>query len=60
MKMTKIAAAVLVVSLVAGGYAAAQTFGEKGKTEIVEETIMGDASTAEGITAQFGSYLETK
>ena len=59
MKMTKIAAAVLAVSLVAGGYAAAQTFGEKGKAEIVEETIMGDASAAEGITAQFGSYLSS-
>ncbi len=57
MKMRRIAAAALILSLAAGGYAAGKTIGQKDKVRIFEETIAGDAKAAEGITACFGGYV---
>ncbi len=57
MKMRKIAATVLILSLAAGGAAAGKTALQKDKVRIFEETIAGDAKAAEGITACFGGYV---
>lgn len=60
MKMRKIAAAALILSLAAGGYAAGKTVGQKDEVRIFEETIAGDPKAAEGITAHFGGYICVK
>ena len=59
MKMRRIAAAALILSLAAGGYAAGKTIGQKDKVRIFEETIAGDPKAAEGITTHFGGSVGT-
>ncbi len=59
MKMRRIAAAALILSLAAGGYAGGKTIGQKDKVRIFEETIAGDPKAAEGITTHFGGSVGT-
>ena len=57
MKMRRIAAAVLILSLAAGGYALAQVSGQKDDARVYEKTIAGDAKAAEGLTVNFGASV---
>ena len=54
MKMRRIAAAVLILSLAAGGYALTQVSGQKDYGRISEKTVAGDANAAEGLTVSCG------
>ena len=57
MKTRRIAAAVLILSLAAGGYALAQVSGQKDCARVYEKTIAGDAKAAEGLTVNFGASI---
>lgn len=58
MKMRTIAAAVTIIALLGGGFACVKTENLKSKAEIIEETLSGDVSAAEGITVDFGGYIQ--
>lgn len=57
MKMRRIAATVLILSLAAGGYALAQVSGQKDYVRVYEKTVAGDAKAAEGLTVNFGASV---
>ena len=57
MKMRRIAAAVLILSLAAGGYALTQVSAQKDYARISEKTVAGDANAAEGLTVSFGASV---
>lgn len=57
MKRRRIAAAVLILSLAAGGYALTQVSGQKNYVRVYEKTVAGDAKAAEGLTVNFGASV---
>ena len=57
MKMRRIAAAVLILSLAAGGYALTQVSGQKDYVRVYEKTVAGDAKAAEGLMVNFGASV---
>lgn len=57
MKMRRIAATVLILSLAAGGYALTRVSGQKDYAQVYEKTVAGDAKAAEGLTVNFGASV---
>ena len=57
MKMRRIAATVLILSLAAGGYVLTRVSGQKDYAQVYEKTVAGDAKAAEGLTVNFGASV---
>ena len=60
MKLRRIAAAVMILSLGAASFTFTAVHGQMRDCRITERTIVGDASAAAGLTASFGMGLREK
>ena len=60
MKLRRIAAALVIVSLGAAGFTFAAVRGQMADCRITEKTIVGDAAAAAGLTASFGMGLQNQ
>ena len=60
MKLRRIAAAVMIVSLGAASFTFAAVRGQMADCRITEKTIVGDAAAAAGLTASFGMGLQNQ
>lgn len=60
MKLRKIVAAVMIVSLGAAGFTFAAVRGQMADCRITEKTLVGDAAAAAGLTASFGMGLRNQ
>ncbi len=58
MKLRRIAAAVMIVSLGAASFTFAAVRGQMADCRITEKTIVGDAAAAAGLSASFGMGLQ--
>ena len=57
MKMRRIAAGVLILSLAAGGYAIAQVGKQREHAQVYAETVAGDPKAAAGLRVTFGASI---
>lgn len=57
MKMRRIAAGVLILSLAAGGYAIAQVGEQREHAQVYAETVAGDPKAAAGLRVTFGASI---
>lgn len=57
MKMRRIAAGVLILSLAAGGYAIAQVGKQRECAQVYAETVAGDPKAAAGLSVTFGASI---
>lgn len=60
MKLRRIAAVLVIVSLGAAGFTFAAVCGQMADCRITEKTIVGDAAAAAGLTASFGMGLQNQ
>ena len=60
MKLRRIAAALVIVSLGAASFTFAAVRGQMADCRITEKTIVGDAAAAAGLSASFGMGLQNQ